>query len=194
VTGVETPGGHVDADVVVLAAGAWSGAIDGIPANALPPVRPVKGQLLRLRHAEPFALGHVIRSPRVYLLPKADGTVIVGATQEEMGFDLTPTAGGVSDLLRHAWELVPGIYELPFHAVEVGLRPASRDNHPIIGATRVAGLIAATGHYRHGILLTPATADAVADGVLRGTFTGVEAFSPARFGADTEARQHARQS
>ena len=182
-TGVETPAGLVRADVVVLAAGAWSATIDGIPAPCVPPVRPVKGQLVRLRIVEPFPLAHVIRAPRAYLLPKHDGTVVVGATQEEMGFDLTPTAGGISDILRHAWELVPGIYDLPFDAVEVGLRPGSRDNHPIIGESELGGLVMATGHFRHGILLAPATADAVADGVLRGRYTGAEAFAPARFGA-----------
>ena len=193
VTGVDTPDGHIAADTVVLAAGAWSGSIDGIPAAAVPPVRPVKGQLVRLRHAAPFALTHVIRSPRAYLLPKHDGSVIVGATQEEMGFDLTPTAGGISDILRHAWELVPGIYELPFEAVEVGLRPGSPDNHPIIGATGIAGLVAATGHFRHGILLAPATADAIANGVLRGQYAGAEAFAPTRFGADAGGGHRASQ-
>jgi glycine oxidase len=185
-TGVETPAGVVHADTVVIAAGAWSGTIPGIPANHVPPVRPVKGQLVRLRRDASFPLTHVIRAPRAYLLPKHDGTVVVGATQEEMGFDLTPTAGGMSDILRHAWELVPGIYDLPFEAVEVGLRPGSRDNHPIIGATDVRGLVMATGHFRHGILLAPATADAVAEGVMRGRYTGAELFSPARFGAGQE--------
>ncbi|MDH4036876.1 MAG: glycine oxidase ThiO [Candidatus Krumholzibacteria bacterium] len=186
VTGVETNAGHVYADTVVLAAGAWSGTIPGIPEHDIPPVRPVKGQLVRLRTDVSFRLRHVIRAPRAYLLPKHDGSVVVGATQEEMGFDLTPTAGGVSDILRHAWELVPGIHELPFEAVEVGLRPGSRDNHPVIGATGVRGLVMATGHFRHGILLAPATADAVAAGVLHGRYTGAEAFSPARFVAGQE--------
>jgi glycine oxidase len=182
-TGVETTDGVTSADTIVLSAGAWSGTIPGIPAEHVPPVRPVKGQLVRLRRDASFPLAHVIRAPRAYLLPKHDGTVVVGATQEEMGFDLTPTAGGISDILRHAWELVPGIYDLPFEAVEVGLRPGSRDNHPVIGATGVRGLVMATGHFRHGILLTPATADAVVEGILRGRYAGAEAFSPARFGA-----------
>jgi glycine oxidase len=190
VAGVETATGHVAADTVVLAAGAWSASIEGIPADCVPPVRPVKGQLVRLRRAETFPLAHVIRAPRAYLLPKHDGTVVVGATQEEMGFDLTPTAGGISDILRHAWELVPGIYDLPFDGVEVGLRPGSRDNHPVIGNTRVHGLVAATGHFRHGILLAPASADAVADGILSGGFTGAEAFSPARFAASPREQAH----
>ena len=184
--GVETVDGRVDADTVVLAAGALSGTIEGIPAPQLPPVRPVKGQLVRLRRDASFPLTHVIRAPRAYLLPKHDGTVVVGATQEEMGFDETPTAGGVGDILRHAWELVPSIYELPFAGVEVGLRPGSRDNHPIVGNTAVSGLVMATGHFRHGILLAPATADAVAEGVLHGHYQGAEAFAPTRFDAGTE--------
>jgi glycine oxidase len=183
VSGVETNAGRVASDAVIVAAGAWSASIEGIPARDIPPVRPVKGQLVRLSRTASFPLAHVIRAPRAYLMPKDDGSVVVGATQEEMGFDETPTAGGVSDILRHAWELVPGIHELPFQGVEVGLRPGSRDNHPVIGATSVRGLVMATGHFRHGILLAPATADAVAAGVLRGRFEGAEAFHPARFGA-----------
>lgn len=193
-SGVETASGRVDADTVVLAAGAWSASIDGVPAPWVPPVRPVKGQLVRLRLVAPFPLAHVIRAPRAYLLPKPDGTVVVGATQEEMGFDLTPTAGGVSDILRHAWELVPGIYDLPVEGVDVGLRPGSRDNHPIIGDTGVRGLVMATGHFRHGILLAPATADAVADGITRGRYTGAEAFNPARFHAEATESSDAHQA
>ncbi|HEX5132560.1 MAG TPA: glycine oxidase ThiO [Candidatus Krumholzibacteria bacterium] len=187
VSGVETVNGFVPADTVVLAAGAWSASIDGIPPDCVPPVRPVKGQLVRLRRTASFPLTHVIRAPRAYLLPKHDGTVVVGATQEEMGFDLDPTAGGIHDILRHAWELVPGIDDLPFEGVEVGLRPGSRDNHPVMGNTRVPGLVMATGHFRHGILLAPGSADALATGITGGHFTGAEHFSPARF---AEAHAH----
>ncbi|HXV13423.1 MAG TPA: glycine oxidase ThiO [Candidatus Krumholzibacteria bacterium] len=183
VAGVRTTHDDAEAEVVVMAAGAWSGAIDGIPAGAVAPVRPVKGQIVRLRGAEHFPLAHVIRSPRVYVLPKTDGSVLVGATQEEMGFDVRPTAGAVKDLLEHAWELLPAIYELAFEGVEVGLRPASRDHLPIIGPTRVRGLVMATGHFRSGILLAPATADAVVEGIASGRFGDlVAAFSPERFG------------
>ena len=180
-TGVETASGRVDADTVVLAAGAWSASIDGVPAPWVAPGAARQGAARAAAARRAVPLAHVIRAPRAYLLPKHDGTIVVGATQEEMGFDVTPTAGGVSDILRHAWELVPGIYDLPFDGVEVGLRPGSRDNHPIIGATGVRGLVMATGHFRHGILLAPATADAVADGIARGRFSGAEAFNPARF-------------
>lgn len=184
VAGVRTTRGDIDAETVVIAAGAWSGRVDGLPRGVLPPVRPVKGQLVRLRRTPAFALARVIRTPRVYVLPKSDGSVVVGATQEEMGFDVQPTAGAVKDLLEHAWEVVPATYELPFEGVEVGLRPASRDQLPIIGTTRVRGLVVATGHFRSGILLAPATADAVVEGIANGRFGDeVAAFSPERFRA-----------
>lgn len=184
IAGVRTALGDIDADVVVLAAGAWSGGIAGLPPDAVPPVRPVKGQIVRLRATDDFALAHVVRTPRAYILKKTDGSVIVGATQEEMGFDVQATAGGVKELLEHAWEAIPAIYELVFDGVEVGLRPAARDHLPIIGATRVRGLVMATGHFRSGILLAPATADALVEGIATGRFGDeLAAFSPARFEA-----------
>lgn len=182
VRGVETPGGHLEADVVIVAAGAWSGGLAGIPAELLPPVRPVKGQILRLKRTADFALAHMVRGPWAYLLPKADGTVVVGATQEEMGFDTQPTAGGLKNILEHGWEYVPSIYDLPVESIEVGLRPGTRDHRPVIGPTRIRGLVMATGHFRHGISLSPATADAVCEGVTTGRFPeSVAAFSPDRF-------------
>jgi glycine oxidase len=180
--GVRTPQGDVETEVVVVAAGAWSGGLEGVPIGTLPPVRPVKGQIVRLRGTNGFALAHVIRTPRVYVLPKPDGSVLVGATQEEAGFDSRPSAGGVKDLLEHAWDVLPAVYELPFESVEVGFRPAARDHLPIIGAAGVHGLVMATGHFRSGILLAPATADAVVAGIATGRFGDeVAAFSPARF-------------
>lgn len=182
VRGVRTRDGDVGAEIVVVAAGSWSGTIGGLPDDTVPPVRPVKGQIIRLRRTRDFALRHIIRAPRAYLLPKPDGTVVVGATQEEAGFDLLPTAGGVKEILEHAWEVVPSIHDLPFESVEVGLRPGTRDHLPIIGATRVRGLIMATGHFRHGISLAPATADAVCDAIVNGGFgPDVAAFAPDRF-------------
>lgn len=182
VTGVRTAPGDIDAGTVVIAAGSWSGILAGIPDDAAPPVRPVKGQIIRLRAGDGFALAHVVRTPRVYLLSKSDGSVLVGATQEEMGFDLRPTAGAVKDMLEDAWEAVPAIYELTIDGVEVGLRPGSRDHLPIIGATRVRGLVMATGHFRSGILLAPVTADAIAEGIVNGRFgDDMAAFSPQRF-------------
>ncbi len=180
--GVVVRGEVRPADVVLLAAGAWSGTIEGLPAAAVPPVRPVKGQVVSLRATTDCPLERVIRTPDCYLVPKADGRLIVGATQEEMGFDLEPTAGGVLRLLEHAWEAVPAIFDLPIERLEVGLRPASRDHLPIVGQSSMPGLVVATGHYRHGILLTPATADAVCRGILEGFDDSLRAFSPQRFG------------
>jgi len=180
VTGLDMVGGRVaglvlgdrrfDADLVVLAAGAWSKTIDGIPSAALPPVRPVKGQMLSVRTdmARPL-LNHVIWAPKCYLVPRLDGTLIVGATTEEKGWDTHLTAGGVLALLEAAWRALPGIEEMPIAEMWVGFRPGSRDDAPIIGpAPGVDGLYLATGHHRNGILLAPVTADAVAQHILTG--------------------------
>ncbi len=181
-TGVEVNGDTLHADTIVLCAGAWSGTIDGMPEDVTPQVRPIRGQILRLTRTGDFAMKHVVRGPRAYLLPKDDGTVVVGATQEEAGFDATPTAGGIKTILENAWEMVPSIYDLPIERVEVGLRPGTRDHLPLIGATRIRGLIMATGHFRHGILFAPTTADAVCRGILTGDFgEDVAAFAPDRF-------------
>jgi len=182
IEGDEVNGERVEAGVIVLCAGAWSGTIGGMPEDVIPQVRPIRGQILRLTRTADFAMKHVVRGPRAYLLPKDDGTVVVGATQEEAGFDATPTAGGVKSILENAWEMVPSIYDLPIERIEVGLRPGTRDHLPLIGPTRIRGLIMATGHFRHGILFAPTTADAVCHGILTGTFgDDVAAFAPDRF-------------
>ena len=153
------------ADVVVLAAGAWSRSIAGIPAP--PPVRPVKGQMLALRmDAAAPLVSHVIWAPNVYLVPRHDGRLLVGATVEEKGFDQTLTAGGILALLEAAWRVVPAIEELAIDEMWVGHRPGSRDDAPILGPGPLDGLVYATGHHRNGILLTPVTADAIARLVL----------------------------
>jgi len=147
---------------VLLAAGAWAGQIEGLPAHARVPVRPVKGQLLRLRDpAGPGLLGRVVRFAGGYLVPRADGRYVLGATMEERGFDTRPTAGAIHELLRDAHELLPGVSELEIEELCVGLRPGTPDNAPVIGAGAVEGLIWATGHHRNGILLAPLTADLV---------------------------------
>jgi glycine oxidase len=153
------------ADVVVLAAGAWSRSIAGIPAP--PPVRPVKGQMLALRmDAAAPLVEHVIWAPNVYLVPRRDGRLLVGATVEEKGFDQTLTAGGILALLEAAWRVVPAIEELAIDEMWVGHRPGSRDDAPILGPGPLDGVVYATGHHRNGILLTPVTADAIARLVL----------------------------
>jgi glycine oxidase len=157
------------ADTVVLAAGAWSRGIDGLPAEARPPVRPVKGQMLCLRmDARAPLLRHVVWAPDVYLVPRHDGRLLVGATVEEKGFDPHLTAGGQLTLLNAAWRALPGIEELALEESWVGFRPGSRDDAPILGRGAVEGLIYATGHHRNGILLTPITAQTIAGLILDG--------------------------
>ncbi|MBV8300772.1 MAG: FAD-dependent oxidoreductase, partial [Candidatus Dormibacteraeota bacterium] len=129
--------------------------------HAKPPVRPVKGQIVRLRDPSDAASAHVIRGLDAYIVARDSGEVVVGATVEERGFDVTVTAGGVYEMLRDARELVPGIEELEVVEASAGLRPGTPDNGPCIGPTEVAGLFTATGHHRNGILLSPVTADAI---------------------------------
>lgn len=148
---------------VVLAAGSWSGSVKWLPETARPPVRPVKGQILELRGPvdEPVC-GRIVVSDRVYLVPREDGRLVAGATVEERGFDTTVTAGGIHELLREAYRVLPDVGELELVGTMAGLRPGTPDNVPLIGPGPVDGLVLATGHYRSGILLAPATADAIA--------------------------------
>jgi glycine oxidase len=165
-TGVKLKGGeNVSAGTVVLAAGPWSEGVEGLPARARVPVRPVKGQLLRLCDpAGPGLLRRVVRFAGGYVVPRENGRYVVGATVEERGFELTATAGGVYEMLRAAYELVPGVSELEIEELSVGLRPGTPDNAPVIGpAGSVANVVWATGHYRNGILLAPLTAELVVD-------------------------------
>lgn len=160
--GVETSAGEVHpADAVVLAAGAWS-SYEWIPEEARPPVRPVKGQILTLRGpaGRPVA-SRIVVTERVYLVPRSDGRLIVGATVEELGFDTRVTAGGVHELLREAYRALPDVAELELERAVAGLRPGTPDNAPVVGPSAIEGLILATGHYRNGILLAPLTAEAV---------------------------------
>ncbi|MDQ4144417.1 MAG: glycine oxidase ThiO [Actinomycetota bacterium] len=157
-------GERIRADRVVVAAGPWSNQIEGLARGVLPPVRPVKGQLLHLR-ARRHSRGpsHVVRGIDFYAVPRGDGRVVVGATVEEQGFDRTVTVGGVHALLRDAVEVVPDLAEMELTEVTSGLRPATPDNAPALGATSIPGLFAATGHFRNGILLTPITSDLMAE-------------------------------
>jgi len=166
-TGVRLAGGErLAAGAVVIAAGAWAAALEGIPDDARVPVRPVKGQLLRLRDpAGPGLLERVLRTEDFYVVPRGDGGYVLGATVEERGFDGAVTAGALHDLLRDAVEVLPGITELELEEACAGLRPGTPDNAPAIGAAGLDGLHWATGHYRHGVLLAPLTADLIVDGV-----------------------------
>ncbi|MCD0481657.1 glycine oxidase ThiO [Streptacidiphilus sp. ASG 303] len=185
-------GGELHAGQVVLAAGSRSHLLPGLPEGVLPPVRPVKGQVLRLRVPPVYApflsrnVRAVVRGHHVYLVPRADGELVVGATTEEMGYDTTVTAGGVYELLRDAHALVPGITELPLVETGAGLRPGSPDNAPLLGPTALDGLVAATGHHRNGVLLTPVTGDLVAAYLATGRVPDLAApFLPTRFARTT---------
>jgi glycine oxidase len=182
--GVQLESGDViSCDQIVIAAGCWSAAIEGIPEELRPPVRPVKGQLLYLRGpVEPRLVDHAIRGLNVYVVPRGDGRIVVGATVEEQGFDTTVTAGGIYQLLRESFELIPGLSELELHECVAGLRPGSPDNAPMIGPTGLDGVLVATGHYRNGILLTPITAEAMAELLATGRVPeAIAVASPQRF-------------
>lgn len=162
-----TSAGTFAADAVVLAAGSWSGGIAMAPAPPAP-VRPIRGQLLHLRFPEP-PVSRIIWGTRGYVVPWQDGSVLVGATSEDVGFDESATAAGVRDLLESATELVPVMRTARFDEVRVGLRPATSDELPVIGASStMRGVYYATGHYRNGVLLAPLTAAMMADLVLDG--------------------------
>ena len=159
-------GTGIAAGAVVVAAGCWSGLIGGPVADAGVPVRPVKGQLLRLRDpAGAGLLERVVRSEDAYLVPRGDGRYVLGATVEERGFDTTVTAGAIFELLREAIYLVPGVAELEVEEALAGLRPGTPDNAPVLGPGAREGLHWATGHYRHGVLLAPVTGAAVLAGI-----------------------------
>jgi glycine oxidase len=165
IEGVRTDSGEeLRAETVVLAMGAWSGVATWLPEHARPPVRPVKGQILELRapDGEP-PCERIVASERVYLVPRPDGRLIAGATTEERGFDTTVTAGGVHELLREAYRLLPDIAEMELVESMAGLRPGTPDNLPLIGPGALGGLVLACGHYRNGILLAPLTGEAVAE-------------------------------
>ena len=185
--GLVSERGREPAEIVVLAAGAWSREIGGIPPAYLPPVRPIKGQMLALQ-MDPAAplLRHVVWLPRGYMVPRSDGRLVIGGTVEERGFDSRLTAGGVLALLEGAWRAVPSIEELPIAETWVGFRPGSRDDAPMLGPSGIDGLVIATGHHRNGILLTPVTAALVSAFVLTGRMPeNALPFSPERFAATT---------
>jgi glycine oxidase len=164
IEGVKVAGEELRAGAVVLASGAWSGQAEWLPPAARPPVRPVKGQILELRSLDGTPpCERIVASERVYLVPRADGRLIVGATVEEQGFDTRVTGGGVHELLREAYRLLPDVAEMELVEAMAGLRPGTPDNLPLVGPGALEGLALATGHYRNGILLAPLAAEKVAD-------------------------------
>ena len=194
-TGAElADGSAVSAGSVVLSAGWASAGLSGLPPGASPPLRPVKGQILRLRPSEATlrasgtssllnrTIRGIVQGSSVYLVPREDGEIVIGATQEEMGPDRTVTAGGVWQLLRDSRAIVPGITELELAEAVAGLRPGTPDNAPVIGPSQLPGLVLATGHFRAGVLLTPITAELIAGLLATGTIDQSAApFSAQRF-------------
>jgi len=181
--GVQTSSARLEADRVVLAAGSWSSAITVEGAEPIP-VKPIRGQLIQLQ-TEPGAISRVIWGPDGYLVPWPDGSVLVGSTVEDVGFDEAHTPEAVEKLWTAAVSLVPGLAGAEMSSVRTGLRPKGPDDVPILGASKaVPGLIYATAHYRNGVLFTPLTAQLVRDLVL-----GLEAdpalrdLDPARVGS-----------
>ncbi|RFS85392.1 glycine oxidase ThiO [Actinomadura spongiicola] len=184
-------GTEIRADRVLLAAGSWSGDLAGLPPGTVPPVRPVKGQVIRLRARTPFvgrSTRGLVKGSSVYLVPRLDGEIVVGATQEELGFDTRVTAGGLWELLRDARELLPGVTELEFTEVSAGLRPGSPDNAPVMGPSALPGLFVGTGHFRNGILLAPVSADILSAMLLDGPVPEVAGpFTPGRFSPEVHS-------
>jgi len=176
-------GAAVRAEQVVVAAGVWCESLGGIPAAARVPIRPVKGQILRLHDpAGPGLLTRALRMRAGYVVPRGDGRYVLGATTEERGFDTTVTAGPVFELLRDAIELLPGFSELVLDECSAGLRPSTPDSAPAIGPGALHGLHWATGHYRHGVLLAPITAQLAAGALAGDELPELAApFSPGRF-------------
>jgi glycine oxidase len=166
VTGVELDGDTLPAKVVVVAAGSWSGLVEGagVPAAV---VRPARGQLVSIETRPPL-FRHVVSAPGGYLVPRRDGTVLAGSTVEMAGFRKEVTVGGLATILTLARTVIPALADAPVTATWSNFRPFTEDHLPVLGATRVRGLVLATGHFRNGILLAPITAQAIADLIATG--------------------------
>ncbi len=178
----------IDSGAVVIAAGSWSGAIASVPDPVERPVsdpiaRPVRGQLMHLRFPQPL-LSRVVWGSACYMVPWSDGSLLVGATVEQVGFDESATVGGVSQMLSAGMALLPGAREAVFQEVRTGLRPGTPDQLPVVGASStMQGVFYATGHYRNGVLLAPWTARVLADLVLHGSRAAeLDLVQPGRFG------------
>ncbi len=186
VVGAELDSGSISCGHLVVAAGSWTPSIEGLDPRIKRAIRPVKGQLVHLAGPpDRLPCDRNVRGLDVYILPRSDGRMVLGATMEERGFDATVTAGAVHDLLQAGAELLPDIAELDFMGARAGFRPATPDNAPMIGTAGIDRLVLATGHFRNGILLAPITADAVAELVSSGRPPDyLRPFSPLRFEAE----------
>jgi len=173
------------AERYIVATGAWNDVLRGIDPHLARALMPVKGQVLRLDQTHFPVIGRVIRSPEMYMAPKSDGSVVLGATSEDRGFDPHVTAGAVFELLRAAWEAVPAVVELPLVETRVGYRPATLDHLPVLGLTRDARVAVAGGYYRHGILFGLLAAEILVDHLVEGSSSPwLDIFSPSRFNTD----------
>jgi glycine/D-amino acid oxidase-like deaminating enzyme len=180
ILGVRTDLGYFAAGAVINAAGASAARLNGVPPECVPPVRSVKGQMLSIQ----LPVGFMRRTtwvPGAYFVPRGDGRLLVGATVEEAD-DLRVTASGIHALLHAAVRAAPALGEFTVSETWAGLRPATPDERPCLGATSRQGYFVATGHYRNGILLAPATARLVAAAVLHNRSEPIEAFALQRFG------------
>lgn len=179
--GVRTNAGFLPAETVVNAAGAWAAELRGVPEEFALAVRPVRGQMIAVAIPDGF-MRRTVWAPDCYFVPRADGRLLIGATVEEAGFDARTTVSGVTGLLNAALSAVPALAGFTLTEQWAGLRPGTADGLPFIGPTPLEGYAVATGHFRNGILLAPATAQMVARGLLRGDWSGAEPFSPLRGG------------
>ncbi len=190
-TGIQTGAGSVASDTVVLAAGSYSGKLEGVAAYA--PTKPIRGQMVALR-SETLSIRGVVRSASGYLVPRDDGRLIAGSTMEDAGYEKRLTARGIQKILNAAVELAPGLADAAIVETWCGLRPDTPDHLPILGKSDIAGLVIATGHFRNGILLAPMTARLMGE-IICGEKLSLDlrAFSPLRFsqrrGATSAAHQ-----
>jgi len=176
VLGIHTELGFTAAGIVVNACGAWAGTLDGVPPQCVPPIAPVKGQMIALAAPIGF-VRHATWVPGAYLVPREDGRLLIGATVERAGFDERVTAHGVRELLHAALAAAPSLGDFTITESWAGLRPGTPDGLPVLGPTPIDGLLLATGHYRNGILMAPATARLIADAVEKGDAAGLQPFT-----------------
>lgn len=188
VLGVRTDRGFNGSRAVVNACGAWAAQLPGVPNHCVPPIEPVKGQMVAL--SIPAGLARrATWVPGAYLVPRDDGRLLIGATVEATGFDERVTADGIHELLHAALAAAPSLSSFTMTESWAGLRPGTPDGLPVLGKTPVGGFFVATGHYRNGILLAPATARLIADAIENDGAAGLERFSIARFGTEKRPKE-----
>jgi glycine oxidase len=188
VLGVRTDRGFNGARAVINACGAWAAQLQGLPPRCVPPIEPVKGQMIALSVPTGF-VRHATWVPGAYLVPRDDGRLLIGATVESAGFDERVTGEGVHELLHAALDAAPSMGSFTITESWAGLRPGTPDGLPVLGRTDLDGFFLATGHYRNGILLAPVTARSIADAIEGGETTALEPFSIARFRTEDRVAQ-----